>query len=197
MSKNFFNNADYKIKLLTHVSISVVAFALVLYFGIISPAAKIIKIKNNINSAKANLENNYITGANLRVLSESLKTVEPQLDKVNGIFVKKDEALDFITAVEGVADVAGVSQKINLSAAGRNTSKTKTNESITISLSSSGSFSKEMDYLTKLESLNYYINIKSLEMVNNSYEQSPQISGESISSKQISMQIAAETYWQN
>ncbi len=197
MSANFFNHSDYKIKLLTHVSLSAVLFVVLLYFGIISPASKIVDIKNNINSARADLENNYITGANLRILSESLKTVEGDLQKVNGIFVKKDEALDFITALESVADASGVQQKINLSAAGRNTSKTKTNETVVISLSSSGSFAEEMDYLSRLGALNYYINIKSLEIVNNSYEQSSQILGDVGLSKQMNLQISAETYWQN
>lgn len=75
------------------------------------------------------------------------------------------------------------------------------NETIPIQLSSTGGFYKQMLYLANLESLSYYLNVKSLEISNSSFRNSAAISAEGVgggeSKSDVSIQLLADTYWQN
>lgn len=196
------SHISYKNKLIIHFSTTLIIISGLAYFGISQPINQIVVMKERIDLEKVNMEKSYIRGQKLRELAENLKTVEPELAKLESVFIKKESALDFITALEGVADKNGIEQKINLANANQGNAKSKEkNEVIPIQLSSSGSFYKEMLYLASLESLNYYINIKNLEISNGSFRGTPSagiIGVEGANSESVvGIQILADTYWQN
>jgi Tfp pilus assembly protein PilO len=196
------NRTNYKNKIILHFSGTLIILMAMVYFGVVQAMNEIEVMKERIDQEKLSLEKSYIRGQKLRELAENLKTVEPDLAKLDSVFIKKEMALDFITALEGIAEKNGISQKINLANANRGNVKSKEkNETIPIQLSSTGSFYKEMMYLASLESLNYYINVKNIEISNSSFRGSPSagISGvEGAESESIvGIQILADTYWQN
>jgi Tfp pilus assembly protein PilO len=193
---------DYQKKIYLHLAITASLFVAVFYFGIAQPAEKMEEMKTTMQTEKGNLEKSYITGNSLRQLAESLKVVEPQLSKLDDVFIKKEFALDFITSMEKVAEKVGIQQRINLATANKSGSKSKDkNETIPIQLSSSGSFNQEMRYLASLEALNYYINIKSLEISNSTFRAASWTVDDGVaggdSQSQVGLQILADTYWQN
>jgi len=195
---------DYKSRILAHFGATLAVIFLMVYFGILGPMEEMSRMKKQIETEKVDMEKNYLRGKNLRKLSESLKVVEPQLAKLDEVFIKKEGALDFITSLELTAENSGIEQRINLagSSVGRTAAKTKTSsETIPVQLSSSGSFSKQMQYLSALEALSYYINVKTLEISNPSYRGAglSAVDGveSGVSDSQVGIQILADTYWQN
>ena len=197
-----YSRINYKNKIIFHFSATLIILVALIYFGIIKSMDEIEAMEGRIDQEKVNLEKSYIRGQKLRELAENLKTVEPELAKLESIFIKKEAALDFITALEGVADKNGIAQKINLANANKSNVKSKEkNETIPIQLSSSGSFYKEMLYLSSLESLNYYINVKNIEISNGSFHGTPTAGVTGVeganSESVVGIQILADTYWQN
>lgn len=199
------NRISYQQKVTIHISATLLILAAVIYFGIYQAANKIMETKRLVEAEKTNLEKMYNSGKNLRKLAEDLKVVEPQLAKLENVFIKKEEALNFITSLENISEKNGINQRINLAGAAsinRGTEKNKVaNETIPIQLSSTGSFYKQMLYLVNLESLNYYINVKSLEISNSSFRNSAALNVEGVeggeSANDVSLQLLADTYWQN
>lgn len=198
------NKTNYESKVFMHLGFTLAALAVLVYFGIMLPAQKMTTMKRQIETERANLEKNYERVSNLRQISEKLRLVEPQLAKLDDVFIKKEAALDFITSLEKVADNVGVSQKINLAGfTGGNVGAKSTTKSDTvpIQLSSGGSFYREMLYLANLEALNYYINVKNLEISNSSYRGDTLSSNNGVESGSsdsiVGIQILADTYWQN
>ncbi len=198
-----FNNSfriDYKNRIYINILSTATILIAVVYFGIFRPMSSMKYLKTTVQMEKVSLEKSYITGKNLRQLSESLKVVEPQLSKLDEIFIKKEGALDFITSIEEVAENAEVQQRISLATKGSSKSKS-VNETIPIQLSSSGGFSQEMTYLARLEALRYYINVKTLEISNTSFRSSSWTFDDGVkggdSQNEVGLQILADTYWQN
>lgn len=199
------NRINYQQKVTIHISLTLLILAALIYFGIFQAVDKIMETKRLVETEKINLEKIYNSGKNLRKLTEDLRIVEPQLAKLENVFIKKEEALNFITSMEKISEKNGINQRINLAGAAsinRGTEKNKIkNETIPIQLSSTGSFYKQMLYLDNLESLSYYINVKSLEISNSSFRNSANISAEGVSGGEsesdVSIQLLADTYWQN
>lgn len=168
-----------------------------LVFLVIVPAMEEIKtVKIETETWRLALEKDYEKGKNLRKLAESLKIVEPQLPELEKVFIQKDpdNQLKFVMALEKAAEKAGVSQKINLAASQPCTPAVC--QKTPLYLSTTGSFKRQMDFLLSLESLNYYINIKSLEITQLSPAQDVPGNGNADTGT-VSVQIIADTYWKD
>ncbi|MDP2708669.1 MAG: hypothetical protein Q8O93_01280 [bacterium] len=172
---------------------------LFLIFFIVAPTIKDIRaMGDEIEAQRLDLENKYIKGQSLKQLSENLKKIEPRLNLLDQVFINKNRELEFITSLESQANKNNIDQKINLSppqiAENQNFQKT------VLQLFTKSSFTRQLRYLTNLESLNYYINIKQLEL-SPAAEAGPPRSIDRdgpplpADSSNINMYISADTYW--
>lgn len=167
-----------------------------IYFIVIPTIKEIKTMGDSIEAQREDLENKYIKGQSLKKLTENLNKIEPKLELLNQIFINKNRELEFITSLENKANKNQISQKINLG----NPEKTenKNFQKTNLQLFTKGGFIKQLQYLKDLEQLNYYINIKLLEL-------SPAAGGEPVKTNSqglptaetnnLNMYIEANTYW--
>jgi Tfp pilus assembly protein PilO len=184
-----------KINLRKKIIIAAVLFPLgigsIVYFVVIPTVNDIKSIRNEIEAQRIDLEIKYKKGQSIKQLTENLKIIEPQISKLEQIFISNDEVLEFITTLEEAANEKNVSQKINLA-----TSKSVKEESYQktpLQIITNGGFIKQLNYLISLEALNYYINIKSLELTAGSPRSIN--SGGQTKESSINMLLFADTYW--
>lgn len=183
-----------KLDLRKRIIISLVGFLIfisaVIYFVIFPSIRDIRNIKNEIESQRVELERRYVKGQSLRKMKEKLERAEEKVDVLDQVFIGQDAGLEFVTALEGVAGKNGVSQKINLlSSAGVDNGFYKV---VPLQLSSGGNAGQQMNYLVGLETLNYYINIKSLELSSGSTATPADNPG---SGSRVNLFVTADTYW--
>jgi Tfp pilus assembly protein PilO len=130
----------------------------VVFIAVLPTINEIKNLRKNIISKKIELEETLIKERNMSKLNEKVKIIEPKLEELNNIFINENKELEFITTLEGVAINNNVKQTINLmteSAIAENGYK-----KIPLNLSVTGNFINVVKYLTEIESLNYYIDIK-------------------------------------
>jgi hypothetical protein len=177
---------NLKIDLKNKMLISSACFVLVIFsliYFIVIPTIKDIKSMGDIIEAqKIDLEKKYIKGQSLKQLSENLNKIEPKLTLLEQIFINKNRELEFITSLEAEANKNKVEQKINMGSPQltENGNFQKTD----LQLLTKGDFVSQLKYLADLESLSYYINVKSLEL-----------SPSDISAAQINMLLNTDIYW--
>ncbi len=168
-----------------------VTIGCIIIFIVIPTIDDIKNIKNEIETQRIDLEVKYKRGQSLKKLTEDLKLIEPQLSKLEYIFIEEDKVLDFITNLEDIASDNNVTQKLNLSSdnAVFNNSYKKT----PLQIITNGNFINQINYMAALENLNSFININNLELT---FSSGPSVTseGESINSS-ISMLLFADTYW--
>jgi Tfp pilus assembly protein PilO len=186
----FYSSISYGKKIALSAAFSFLIIGVISYFLIIPAIDNIKLIKSEIEAMRIELEKNYLKGKSLKVTTEDLKTVEPQLEKLKNIFIKKEDGLEFVTELEKTAQNNHLEQKINLSSEEKDLSGIC--KKIPLQLSTNGNFTAQMKYLTDLESLNYYINLKTIEL--SSAGTIVKETGEKES--QINLQLIADTYWQ-
>lgn len=189
-----------KFTLKNKIIVSMTGFILIIFsllYFIVIPTVKDIKaMGNEIEEQRIDLEKKYIKGQSLRQLTENLKKIEPKLELLDKVFVNQNRELEFITSLENEASKNQVSQKINLGPA--QATENKNFRKINLQLLVSGGFVGQLKYLMDLESLSYYINIKSLELSSTApsadyNSQNPLIIKRETGYTNLS--INADTYW--
>lgn len=191
-----------KLNLKNKIIAAIAGFSLVilgLVFFIILPTVRDIKaMDQQIENQRIDLQEKYLKGFSSRQLEENLKKIEPKLDLLDQIFINKNRELEFITTLENQANLNQVSQKIDLSAPQATASQEYQENDLRLTVT--GNFNKQLKYLTSLESLNYYINIKSLELTTSagSGRAVPIINDanrEITEAGAINLTLTASTYW--
>jgi Tfp pilus assembly protein PilO len=184
-----------KLDLRSKIIISFLGFFLIIlsiiFFVVVPSVRDIVNIKNNIEEQRLELERKYVKGQSLRNLSKKIETVEKRMDEVNNIFVDIDKGLEFITALENLAESKKIIQKINITL--DNESGGDEFEKIPIQLYTQGIFKNQMEYLLGIELMDYYININSIEI-------SPYSSltgGAENYGGHVNLLLSADTFWRN
>jgi Tfp pilus assembly protein PilO len=190
MQNNLKPKMDYPNKIALSILVFLLAAGCLIYFLIMPAAEKVKEIKASLENQRLEVEKNYLAGKSLKKLTQDLKTVEPGLNELQQSFIKKSEAMKFITLLEQMADKNNVMEKVAL---GAESELGKSFIRIPAQSEVRGDFTGEMGYLSDLESVNYYLNIKSLEI---SAVNSDQVAAGGAKENLI-MQIAADSYWQN
>lgn len=177
--------------------LSIFIFAIIIIYFIIIPAINHIKdTRANIIGLKLEIEERYNKSKSLKRMKEKNEKIEPQIKILSSIFIDQNRELEFITTLEGVAGNNNVSQTINLSDAKDTSSQTY--KKVPLELAVAGNFKNIMNYLINLETLPYYINIKTINLSSGSslksiksLEQSQ--APDNLSS--VSINISADTFW--
>jgi len=192
MILNKFRNLSVKIRILIILVLSVLAIFLIVYF-IIIPRVNFIKEKGEeIVERRQFLEEQYIKAKKFREDNQDMQLVDEDIDKLDEVFVKYDNDLEFIETLEGVALENNIDQKISLNST--KSEEEKDFEKIRLEISAEGDFFNIMNYLIDLEILSYYININSLDIYKlgsqgiNNQEDLPNLS-------KVFCKIIADTYW--
>jgi Tfp pilus assembly protein PilO len=190
MNKPTGANLNYQNKITLSVLIFLLAAGVFIYFIARPSMEKIKMIKIETEKQGAQVEKDYLAGKNLKKQAENLKIIEPQLGAFDKIFIKKP-GYDFITALEDIAGKNSVTMKDP--SLGTEKKLDKTYSQIPLQLETRGDFASQIGCLSGLEALDYYLNIKTLEISAANTSLTP--SGEA--KKHLVMQIVADTYWQN
>jgi Tfp pilus assembly protein PilO len=184
-----------KLDLRSKIIISFLGFFLIIlsiiFFVVVPSVRDIVNIKNNIEEQRLELERKYVKGQSLRNLSKKIETVEKRMDEVNNIFVDIDKGLEFITALENLAESKKIIQKINITL--DNESGGDEFEKIPIQLYTQGIFKNQMEYLLGIELMDYYININSIEIS----PYSSLLGGAENYGGHINLLLSADTFWRN
>lgn len=187
MNLNGFKKLGLKNKLIISIAGFIMVLISIIYFMVLPTINDIKEMGRKIESEKMDLEEKYQKGQSLKRLAEDIRKIEPLIEKLDQIYINKNDSLELITTLEKIANKNNINQKINLVDA-QNT-ENQYYQKMPIQLSTNGSFINQMKYLTNLESSKYYINIQSLEI-------SPTIqNSNSTETNSIKMLIFADTYW--
>lgn len=163
-----------------------------IYFVVMPTISDIKKMGEEIENQRIDLEQKYIKGQSLRKLTENLKKIEPQLVVLDQIFISQNHELEFITALEELANQNNISQKINLQELPKDGNKAY--QKTPLQISAKGNFINLMNYLIDLEALNYYININSINL-SSAYTAPSAASDEQTVFSNINIALSADTYW--
>lgn len=179
-------------KITINILISLVMLLGAIFIFILPAINKLEAAKKTIEEQKISFEKIYIQGQNLRKTSENIKTVEPGLQDLQKIFVKKEEALNFITSLEKIAEKNNIKQKIGNLNYPTSTDKKSTFDIVPIQITLSGNFKSLIKYLSDLEKLDYYVSVKNLEILGNGVIN---VTGITDQEAIVDMQINANIYW--
>ncbi len=174
-----------------------VIFAALIFFLLIPNIKKITQTRDNIIGQKIQMERDMINQRNISTLSKKIEEIEPQLNKLEQIFINKNRELEFITALEGIAQNNNISQNLQLNPASEDADKLY--KKIPLTLKCQGEFKHIINYLTDLEALQYYVTINYLAFSSQKSSKSAQASGNNTAANNpiVTMQIKADTYWQS
>jgi len=111
-------------------------------------------LNSQIDQQRLQLEELYQKGRNIKKTLEEYHAIKPTLGALDQVYVKHGQELAFITTLEGVASDAGVTQELSQSS----TPNADTN-SLSLQLKVGGTLQQILTYLTKVEALDYYVNI--------------------------------------
>jgi len=182
---------NLKTKIIISIIIFVISIFSIVFFIVVPSIKDIRKIKNDIKDQQIDLEEKYLKGQSLRRLSTKIKQVEEEIKVLDQVFVDKHNGLDFITALENIANKNNITQKLNL------VSPDEIDEDViiknNIQLSSKGSFDNIVNYLLDLEALNYYVNINRLEISSSKRDGTDK--DQVAAQPEISAIISADTFW--
>ncbi len=155
------------------------------------------RIKNH----KIYLEAQYENKINEQKNKKKLEIIEKEIKKIDQMFISQNRELEFITTLEEIASRHNIEQKISLEDNNQKEKNHKSYKKNRLQLTSQGTFSDLLNYLMDIESLNYYINIQSIEFVSENDENKNRyipaiIQQENINNNnQIMCKITANTYW--
>lgn len=189
MENNRPSKVSLKEKIIGLNVLMIVIFVLIIFFVILPSSKEIDSIQTNIQDQYLELEKKYLKGQSLKKLNENLNKIEPQSKKLDNIFIQSDNQLNFITMLEGIAKENQLTQKVDLGTPINLVSYKK----IPLQINVQGNFYKQMAYLEKLESLEYYININSIELTPLSTLNGQ--NSESGSDEKTNMQLSVDTFW--
>ena len=195
MNIGYLKKLSSKNKLFISVGMLLVLDIIFVYLLILPAIDNIKNSRNDVINLKIDLENKTIREKNLNTLNEKISKIEPQLEKINQIFISKNREIEFITTLESLESKYNIKQKLNIDL--NNPEKGEEFNKIPISIDASGNFKNLMDYLANIESLSYYINIQNISLSKNSLDNSSSktaLLGQA-SQNQMELKISGYTYW--
>lgn len=184
MNLNSFKKIDLKKKITSGTAFFLIICASGAYFGIWKTSINIKKHRSEIIVEKIEIEKKITQEQNKSETISQIKKIEPELDKLGKIFITAENQLEFITALEETADRNKIAQNINLLP--NNDAQSSPRKTL-INISAQGSYVDLLRYLSDLESLDYYVNINTLN--------ANKLSADKTASTTIALNLGAETYW--
>lgn len=189
-----FANISLKYKILAVNSGLILALVCGVYFVVLPSLREIDRIKNDIYLERLDLEQKYQRSQSLKKLSANLKSIEGKIENIDQVFISQNRELEFITTLEQTAEKKHVTQKIILGKA-QTAIGDKFYKKIPLQIQAQGNFVDLVQYLQGLETLNYYINIKSIEFSGGAGNQRQEFAVDTNIGRQVNANIVADSYW--
>jgi Tfp pilus assembly protein PilO len=148
----------------TAIAIGFYALSLMaIFFLAIKPSLNgINRLRQEIINNKKEVERGLQESQNLIKMKEKVNQIEPQINYLDSIFINQNRELEFITTLEEMASHHQVDQKISLTPPDK--SQDSAFKKIPVLLTVSGKYESVMNYLISLETMNYYFNIKTIDL---------------------------------
>jgi Tfp pilus assembly protein PilO len=189
-----FSNISLKYKILAANGGILLALICGVYFIVLPNIEEIDLIQEDIYQARLDLEQKYQRSQSLKKLSANLKSIEGKIENIDQVFISQNRELEFITALEQTAEKQNVTQKILLGKA-KAAAGDKLYKKIPVQIQAQGNYLDMVKYLQGLETLNYYVNIRSIDLSGNGGPQRQEFTADTGSSKQVTASIIADSYW--
>lgn len=169
--------------------VSTVAFGLLLAAVItliVFPALREIRlISQQVYEERIRLEKLYVRGQLQKIVREKYATIEHSIGFLNTILLKENQELEYITALERVAESTGVELGIAIGDPKRIPEQTYSTLPFTFSVS--GNWTSILRWVEEVESLPYYTNIREI-----SISVREEAGGQG---RSAAVSIGADTYW--
>ncbi len=201
ISNNNSKKIDIKQKIILLISGTILWIVGITILIIIPQIHSINDLGERIKSHKIYLEEQYENKINEQKNKKKLEIIEKEIKKIDQMFISQNRELEFITTLEEIASRHNIKQKISLEDNNQKEENNKGYKENRLQLTSQGTFSDLLNYLMDIESLNYYINIKSIEFISknddskNKYVPNMIQQEDANNDNQIMCKIVANTYW--
>ncbi len=180
------------LKTIISIMIYIFFFIFVLYFFLIGSIKEIKKTSLDIMDKKSKTEFYFESMKSNQDFGKKMEILDYKLIIIENSFIGIDKQVDFIRAMEDLATKYNIKQNISIDSIALNS--VEKYKKVPMDLAISGNFGDVMNYISAIESLNYYINIKFINLSAGSIStdfsdpQAPQKKG-------ISGIIKTDTYW--
>jgi len=193
----FWNKLNLKNKNIAIAIAVVVSNAMIIYFLILPTVEKIKALRNEILNIEIDSANKITQEKNIHDLNNKIKKIQPQLDKINSIFINQNREIEFINALEELADKSAVNQKLSIDF--NNPAKGDVFNTVPVSINTDGNFNNLVSYLSAIEAMSYYINIDSIAFSastnSNANTNSNGRPFEGKSGSMVNLGISGHSYW--
>jgi len=195
MTLSKIKNLKTKSKMLILFIFSLLAVLIVVCFVILPKGEYIKDTCQQITERRKFLEERYLKLKNIRENKKDIDSIKKDLGKLDEVFVKHSEDLEFIQTLEAVANKNNVEQLIILEDINKEM-EGKEYEEIILEINLESSFLNVMKYLIDLETLKYYVNVESLSISSLKSSSVNSSDNENIlASSKVNCKITASTYW--
>ncbi len=165
-------NMTFKKKIFFSVFLTIAIVFSCIYFGFFLGINDIKGKDEELELQARALKEKYKEEEKIRKNNYKLREKKDKVETLNKGFINPKEVLKFITSLEDIATNNNINQEMNLSEMEvENNVYQKKN----INIITKGMASDQLNYLKELENLNYYLNIKSLEIIISSAPVNPEV----------------------
>jgi Tfp pilus assembly protein PilO len=196
MKLPFWSKLNLKNKNIAIAIVVIIANAAVIYFLILPTIDKIKSLRNEILNIEIDSANKITQERNIHDLNNKIKKIQPQLDKINSIFINQNREIEFISALEELADKYTVNQKLNIDF--NNPAKGDIFNTVPVSINANGNFNNLVSYLSAIEAMSYYINIDNVSFTANTNTANTNNNGRPFENKNVStvdLSFSGHSYW--
>lgn len=174
-----------------YISVGILLVATIgLFLGIVLPSTFTIReLQDGIDGEHAKIQERYHRRGELKETLLNLNEIKGGVGALTSVAIKEGEALQFVQALENVATRNGVEQEIQLRTVNQ-TELSNWEMEVPITVIAEGEYVDILNYMRGLESLPYYIIVKSINV------SSTAITGGALSSGgAISASMTGTIFW--
>ncbi len=170
--------------------ISTIAFALLLValvvLVIVPSFSEIRLINEQVIEERRRLEELYTRGQVQKTVQENYNAVKDDAAFLNGILLKENQELQYLEAVEALADGAGI--RLDVAVGPQKRVPEQRYSELSFTFTASGDWEAFLRFLDRLESLPYYTNVGEVTVAVRTDEQNRQ-------ARSANVTVSATTYW--
>ncbi len=180
------------LKTIISIIFYILFFIFILYFFLMGSISEIKKTSSDIIDKKSKTEFYFESMKSNQDFGKKMEILDHKLTIIENSFIDINKQVDFIRVMEDLATKYNIKQNISIDSVALNSADKY--KKVPMDLAVSGNFEDIMNYISAIESLNYYINIKFINLsagfisANFGDPQAPQKKG-------ISGIIKTDTYW--
>ncbi len=146
-------------KIIITIAATLLIIVGIAFFVILPTIQDIQEINKEILFEKKSLEAKFLSGQYYTKVYKDFKAIEPEIEKVQGMYIKKGEELNFITDIEKISETYNLEPKITRINSDKNDNNKGSFETLILEIRLTGGFTQIMEFLSDLEALKYYFNI--------------------------------------